>query len=266
MGRDGLKSEKSKWKFFFPLILATVLLIAAGIGITKNRHEMNIAKAQVQLYANKRAEDLRIIKAGLKKFVASPKVTEWPGCNRSDYSDIHLTDFENGYCDGLWLSKSAPLNAVVSSFASERTDIEKKYVDFVHSGNDSEAICKLATDPKEWKYSDGVGGHDKVTNISEYVSGCKLGIKLGFNSGQNDASQQLARMQNSNNQPTPNQKSKNPASSGGTQGNGHWVSKCRPVLVPNPNYQGDQNSVSGNLANGPQNIFEQQCTDVYVSN
>ena len=48
---------------------------------------------------------------------------------------------------------------------------------------------------------------------------------------------------------------------------GYWVSKCRWVQVPNPNYQGGSStSVNENIANGPAYVSEQQCTDVFVSN
>jgi predicted nucleic acid-binding Zn-ribbon protein len=48
---------------------------------------------------------------------------------------------------------------------------------------------------------------------------------------------------------------------------GYWVSKCRWVRVPNPNYQGGSStSVNENIANGPVYVSEQQCTDVFVSN
>ena len=47
---------------------------------------------------------------------------------------------------------------------------------------------------------------------------------------------------------------------------GYWVSKCRWVRVPNPNYQGGSStSVNENIANGSAYVSEQQCTDVFVS-
>jgi hypothetical protein len=47
---------------------------------------------------------------------------------------------------------------------------------------------------------------------------------------------------------------------------GYWVSKCRWVRVPNPNYQGGSStSVNENIAKGPAYVSEQQCTDVFVS-
>lgn len=44
---------------------------------------------------------------------------------------------------------------------------------------------------------------------------------------------------------------------------GRWISKCRKVSVPNPNYPGDQVPLSERIGI-PRNFFQEQCTDVYV--
>ena len=48
---------------------------------------------------------------------------------------------------------------------------------------------------------------------------------------------------------------------GGTEG--RWVTKCRSVMVPNPNYPGDQVPLSERIGI-PKFFTEQQCTDVYI--
>ena len=54
-----------------------------------------------------------------------------------------------------------------------------------------------------------------------------------------------------------------PPASSDTSGEGRWISKCRTVLVPNPNYPGDQAPISERIGI-PRNFSQQQCTDVYV--
>lgn len=54
-----------------------------------------------------------------------------------------------------------------------------------------------------------------------------------------------------------------PPTDTGSNGEGRWISKCRTILVPNPNYPGDQVPISERIGI-PRNFPQQQCTDVYV--
>ena len=107
------------------------------------------------------------------------------------------------------------------------------------------------------KFSDlGYERKHRVRRLRTWIGIAVLGL-IGYaiiNSGQATNSPEDANPIVSDNTGTSN------------DSDGHWVSKCRWVRVPNPNYQGGSStSVNDNIANGPAYVSEQQCTDVFVS-
>ena len=61
--------------------------------------------------------------------------------------------------------------------------------------------------------------------------------------------------------------SKDGVGTGDDSESGYWVSKCRTITEPNPNYyDSDPSSIIDNLSGPRPFITRRQCTDVWVKN
>jgi hypothetical protein len=174
-----------------------------------------------------------------------------------------------GYCDGSFLSFAWAGSASYDS--EEVPKIIQSYARLTSAEDNLGAVCELATSLSAWKnvlynhpkYKDSEIKLDSDSFLnSEYKDGCRLGISKSFSLGKSQQykwEKNKSRLAQHETKETPSSKSTK------SSDKGRWVSKCRFVYVPNPNYLGDQNGVAQNLEN-PRYISEEQCTDVYVKN
>jgi len=225
----------------------------------KNEQQIQLQKKEREIAL---IEYKKIISDGVVNFLATTGVDHyWPGCNEPE----NISIFEIGYCDGYWLTEF-PYEKIRYPSVWDKVTLGDSYSLLVTSENDGYEICKLAVNSANWgdhnpKYSVYPVNQEILKNVNfetDYIKGCKFGIKKHFSSGQEKLFNEEWRQKNNSyiNPPSPEPSVDN-------QG-GHWVTKCRQVLVRNPNYNGDQNGVSQNITNGPPNVFQQQCTDQYV--
>jgi hypothetical protein len=260
MNESQKKSQKSD---FYPIIiLITTIGIIFGVlqlNVNKVNNQQNLLKIQGDIG---RAEFLKILNAGPKNFIPTDKYHMWPGCNGGideNGNDLRekFTDYEKGYCDGYLIASNGTWD-----LATYRGIIYSKYPILVSSPNDGSEICSLATDPNEWKGSDGSENFPwpEIKSKSEYISGCKFGINSGYSVGQ-----QILKNRNSYAEvpqtPTPAS-----SDSGGGKTGGYWVSKCRWVQIPNPDYDPSNPSINYRLANPQYLAPQKECTDIYVPN
>lgn len=258
------QSQKKSQKLgFYPTI---ILIITLGIILCIFQLYVNKLNNQQMLLESQgdigRAEFLKLVSEGPKNFIPTDKYHMWPGCNGGiDENGNGLrekfTDYETGYCDGYSIASDGTWD-----LETYRGIIYSKYPTLVSSPNDGSEICSLATDPNEWKSSDGSENFHwyEIKSKSEYISGCEFGISSGYSEGQ-----QILRTRNSyaENPQTPTPES---SDSGWGKTGGYWVSKCRLVQIPNPNYDPSNPSINYRIANPPYLAPQQMCTDIYVPN
>jgi hypothetical protein len=262
------KTKKNQIFFRFSAVLASLLVFIITFQIFAAIQSSTV-KEQKKLDEEFRINQIevqKIIDSGVANFTPGPQAIEWPGCQKPRGRE--LTPLEMGYCDGASLSYSW-----IGSSTYDSTEVPKiieSYQNLVTSRNQSAEVCELATERSNWKnvlynhplyrnYEPGFILKDSIK--SQYKEGCKLGIYKNFALGkseyrrlQNQLERQKIRESEKSVVPSPTS----------TQTGGYWVSKCRYVQVPNPNYIGGQTSVNQNIER-PRYVTQEQCTDVYVS-
>jgi hypothetical protein len=260
MNQSKKKSQKSGF-YEFIIIVTTlgIVLSVFQLYVNKLNNQQNLLESQSDIG---RAEFLKIFSEGPKNFIPSDKYHMWPGCNggvdeNGNNLSEKLSDYEKGYCDGYSIASDGTWD-----LETYRGVIYSKYPTLVSSPNDGSEICSLATEPNEWKGSDGSENFhwSEIKSKSEYISGCKLGINSGYSDGQ-----QILKTRNSYAE-VPQTPIPTSGDSGGGKTGGYWVSKCRWVQIPNPDYDPSNPSINYRLANPPYLAPQKKCTDTYVPN
>ena len=213
----------------------------------------------------------------------------WSGCR----SRFILTDTEIGFCQGFnrakWEFDDNTFDVITNNFSSagykdlqtSLTSIKQKCGsgEYVHVGGYGqdyngydfyELELREATNTKDW-YEGCISGFSfqiKLRALYEKTPAAKAKLAAAKAAYKARKAEEDANSSTSADEDQPNSSdSKEGVVTGDDSEKGYWISKCRFITEPNPNYfDSDPSSIMDNLSGPRPYITRRQCTDVYVRN
>lgn len=117
--------------------------------------------------------ELRAEIVSLSGYHPTPQDEYWDGCEQLSA----LSEYENGYCQGQYISSQTISFLAISSSKFDNSSIGSelpKSGDF--SENRIRKICEIASSRKGWEGSEALAEYVRVKDISEFQSGCEKAI------------------------------------------------------------------------------------------